>query len=365
MSVSGSDSESRTTAVGRKRKNHLVEAEHTDTFSTGHVSEDSDGRSDETLTKRRKAERAAGFNGRQSSIESGEISASSRRSKESGELSSESEDGPDAEEDHDHDDDSSDTGSESDADDSESDESESDASTAEMSISSGDEYEPPDIATDTLADSADSTTLRLQDVSPAEQYWQYRYFRLTRPEALIYCLCCGARGHLNDRCPERRCPHCQTLDKHSPHGCPLVRKCSRCRQPGHDTRACTNQSYRGLPTCDVCEEDGHVEEECSRLWCVGTKRNYTGVNQLEDGFMRKVCYRCGDCGPDAHWGDDCPMYHRQGYTSAELNLNTTWSAKHADRFVIGKGKKPLPLPAAEATKGEVAKEEEEQNTINW
>jgi hypothetical protein len=30
------------------------------------------------------------------------------------------------------------------------------------------------------------------------------------------------------------------------------------------------------------------------------------------------------------------MYHRDTYTSAQLNLNDTWSAKHANHFIVAK-----------------------------
>jgi ribosomal protein S27AE len=62
--------------------------------------------------------------------------------------------------------------------------------------------------------------------------------------------------------------------------------------------------------------------------------------------MHRVCYKCGDSGVDAHWGDDCPMQYRNAPSSAELNLNMTWSAKHANRFICGKEKKADVAPTA-------------------
>jgi protein AIR1/2 len=165
---------------------------------------------------------------------------------------------------------------------------------------------------------------------------QYRYFHLTNPDVLVYCLCCGLRGHLSASCPERICTHCDVVDQHASSACVQIRKCTRCREIGHDSSVCANRTYRGPISCDICCRDGHVEEECARLWCRQIIPDYSTAHKIDEDLMHKVCYRCGESGPDAHWGDDCPMYHRDTYTSAQLNLNDTWSARHANHFIVAK-----------------------------
>jgi hypothetical protein len=356
MSDYASDADSRANSVGRKRKRAAVdcsnilylptqssdsEVEHT-TRHPRPTKDDDDSivASSREISPSNVLREARGVSPGLS-VESGEVSTSPGSSKESGELSSDDDEGSEPES-------SSSEGSEDSDELSEDDQSDDQS----MSISSDDDPEP-------RKDADGRTNLRLKDVTATEQMLQYRYFHLSNLDVLIYCLCCGLRGHISASCPERICEHCEAVDQHASSACPHARKCSRCREIGHDSSTCNNATYRGPITCDICRREGHVEEECARLWCSQVLPDYQSARKIDEDLMRVGCYRCGETG---HWGDDCSMYHRSAYTSSQLNLNDTWSAKHANHFISRK--RDLQSKDAIGT-GEQKSDEPEDDGCNW
>ncbi|KXS97359.1 hypothetical protein AC578_9612 [Pseudocercospora eumusae] len=305
--MADSENESRTNAVGRKRNVH------------GHLKTPS------CPTSRRSS--------KASSKESGEISSSSaseseddktpnKRIRHSPNLvitisdNSESEDG-DVSSSH-----AGGASRPSSKDTSSSDDSESDSDSASSTLSHG---------ISKMAAEADDM-IRLYSLSKEDRDLQKRYFNLTSPpDALVYCLCCGERGHMRSTCPSRKCSHCGAYDSHASSACPQHRKCALCRQRGHDAKSCKNRSYRGQSDeCDVCGEVGHVEEACSRLWCFPTiAATVPRDKQIREWEMVKGCYSCGS---SEHWGDDCRYVRRD-----DLNSVRTWSEKNAERFILRGG----------------------------
>ncbi|KXT14943.1 hypothetical protein AC579_3042 [Pseudocercospora musae] len=219
------------------------------------------------------------------------------------------------------------------------------SSSSSMDTSSSDDDSHSDSGSSTLshgiskmAAEADDM-VRLYSLSKADRDLQKRYFNLTSPpDALVYCLCCGERGHMRSTCPSRKCSHCGAYDSHASSACPQHRKCPLCRQRGHDAKTCQNRSYQGQnDECDVCGEAGHVEEACSRLWCFPTiAAPVPREKQIREWEMIKGCYSCGS---SEHWGDDCRYIRRD-----DLNSVRTWSEKNAERFILRRGSLDDPPP---------------------
>ncbi|KAF7188029.1 Protein AIR2 [Pseudocercospora fuligena] len=301
--MSDSENESRTNAVGRKRNVHGE-------FKTPSYP-----------TSRRSS--------KASSKESGEISSSSgSESEEDDEPNKRTRHSPNAAitiSDNSGSDDgevSSSQASSSSMDTSSSDDSDSDSDSGSSNLSHG---------ISKMAAEADDL-VRLYSLSKEDRDLQKRYFNLTSPpDALVYCLCCGERGHMRTTCPSRKCSHCGAYDSHASSACPTYRKCALCRQRGHDAKACKNRSYQGQSDqCDVCGEAGHVEEACSRLWCFPTiAATVPREKQIREWEMIKACYSCGS---SEHWGDDCRYIRRD-----DLNPVRTWSEKNAERFILRGG----------------------------
>jgi hypothetical protein len=360
MSDHGSDADSRANSVGRKRKRAdidrpdilLMPTQSSDCEIENVIRQPTQSRDNGSPVALSHADspshtlRGAQHTSPALSVESGEVAGSPGSSKESGEVSSDDE-GSDSGPSSDEASEDSDEASEDDRDDGQS------SSSASMSISSDDDRS-------SYGNADESTNLRLKDVTATDQMLQYRYFHITHPDVLIYCLCCGLRGHIGASCPERTCEHCEAVDRHASSACPQARKCTRCREIGHDSSTCNNPTYRGPITCDVCHREGHVEEECARLWCSRVLPNYESARRIDEDLMRVGCYRCGETG---HWGDDCTMYHRNSYTSSQLNLNDTWSAKHANHFINRKRDSRSKDGAIDA--GEQKVEEAEDDGYNW
>lgn len=107
---------------------------------------------------------------------------------------------------------------------------------------------------------------RLLDISRNEQKQQAKYFNLKAMSEPVRCICCGGRGHMAKDCSTRTCSHCQKRDAHPSSACPTFRKCGLCRERGHDAATCRNRSCRVADPCDVCQKTGHIEvSECANV----------------------------------------------------------------------------------------------------
>lgn len=298
--MSDSENESRTTAVGRKRNLHGELKSHS--YPTSRPSS------------------------RASSKESGEISSSSG-SESDGEVK---EDAPNKRFRHSPDDAITISSSSEDGEISESPARDSDMDVSSDSESASDDDDSDDSTSShgisKMAGEADDM-VRIRDLSNPDRAQQKLYFNLTTPEELVYCLCCGERGHMRATCPARKCVHCGSFENHVSSACRKYRKCGLCRQRSHDAKTCKNKSVRDPnDACDVCGEKGHIEEACSRLWCFPTlPQNLPPEKKIPAAAMLIACYACGS---GEHWGDDCRFVRRE-----DLNSNRTWSAKNAERFV--------------------------------
>ena len=171
---------------------------------------------------------------------------------------------------------------------------------------------------------------RLYEISEDERTLQKRYFHIDHQTAIVRCLSCGEEGHMANTCPSRTCKHCGALDQHYSGACPAHKKCTRCRQRGHEGKTCTNLSVMaGGPNdvCDICGIGEHAEEFCGHLW-----RTYFpsegSVVKVSSSKMRRSCYNCGSA---FHWGGDCPELpvhlHRGANRDAEI-----WCERYARKF---------------------------------
>ncbi|EME46012.1 hypothetical protein DOTSEDRAFT_51603 [Dothistroma septosporum NZE10] len=176
--------------------------------------------------------------------------------------------------------------------------------------------------------------MRLHQISDEDQDEQYKYFGLNYDDQIIYCMCCGDRGHQARTCPTRRCSHCGVRDQHASHACPTYRKCTRCLRRGHDASNCTHPQPLIIrnDTCDICDESGHVEEECAKLWHTSLNPPMKDIDRKPEHEMLKVCYNCGESSYDGHWGDDCPDRYYNARTQGP-NVVKTWSKEEAAKFM--------------------------------
>ncbi|RMY01870.1 hypothetical protein D0868_08266 [Hortaea werneckii] len=172
--------------------------------------------------------------------------------------------------------------------------------------------------------------IRLYEASEEEQELQHRYFHIEGTAAHVRCLSCGEEGHVVDSCPENTCKHCGAFEDHFSSACPTFVKCGRCRQRGHDSRTCTNQSKPAggrFDPCDICNDVDHVEEECPKLWRWYDPQENTVV-KIPNSAMIKTCYNCGSV---SHWGDDCSLL--PDFIRDKLHFNRNWSARYASNFI--------------------------------
>lgn len=154
------------------------------------------------------------------------------------------------------------------------------------------------------------------------------------------CSSCGEQGHLQRKCPYKRCLTCGALDEHYTRECPMGIVCHKCGLAGHRIRECT---YRGprRNQCTRCQSAFHNATACPTLW-----RIYAYLDDEEHDEEREMlyaqnpptdiaeddeedddrggrgrlvpprdwdpatrwCYNCAAKGN--HWGDDCPEPRR-------------------------------------------------------
>lgn len=139
---------------------------------------------------------------------------------------------------------------------------------------------------------------------------------------------------MEESCPSRTCQHCGARDDHFGPACPLFRRCSRCRQRGHDSQRCTrpvSSAISATEPCDICGRLGHIEEECHDLWLT-FKPEMKDIKKVHPSLMRVNCYNCGG---QAHWGDDCTGLPALLRRASDAGNPSPWSAAHANKFIEG------------------------------
>jgi len=148
----------------------------------------------------------------------------------------------------------------------------------------------------------------LKDLNPDQLEAQIRYafwhlerhgIDLARPAR---CLHCQGEGHIDEKCPQKTCTHCNAYTDHESALCPTIQRCHRCREQGHMKRDCTGMKNTTKP-CDLCSLPGHQEEECPL-------KHYIHI-KVPLSEKVNLWISCCACGSRAHLVGDCPDIPRE------------------------------------------------------
>ncbi|KAI0881784.1 uncharacterized protein GGS22DRAFT_56290 [Annulohypoxylon maeteangense] len=159
--------------------------------------------------------------------------------------------------------------------------------------------------------------------SDEELRLQRRYFPFAKDPS-IFCLCCNGVGHKTSTCPLLQCKFCGSKE-HGMFACPTRRRCSKCRQLGHNTKTCNEKLALAPEEQDECAFCGgkHLDKECTEIW-----RTYKVI----PGQQKKVkdipafCYTCGGSG---HYGSECGLPDKGGNATER----TSWSQANRNLYV--------------------------------
>lgn len=152
-----------------------------------------------------------------------------------------------------------------------------------------------------VIDSTPSTAqLCLRDLTATqlEDQIRYAFWYLPRDEIDLSrparCLHCQTDGHIDETCPEKTCDHCGANAQHESNLCPTVKRCQRCRQPGHTQ--CQGMRNTTVP-CDICTLLGHTEDGCPI-------RHYNST-ALRGADKLELWISCCACASKSHLVGDC------------------------------------------------------------
>lgn len=174
-------------------------------------------------------------------------------------------------------------------------------------------------------DSSAQTPIRMKHLSLDARALQTRYWGLTDDDAMVRCPVCSRYGHYTDTCRSRTCKHCGVEDGHFASACPTFKKCSRCRERGHNVSECPSKLARSTADgliCDLCEGP-HAEDKCSWIWRTFHPEDLSAIWKVDQ--MITACY---ECGAHSHFGDDCGRKPRDKIPNSDV-----FSAKFANQFL--------------------------------
>ncbi|KAI1622736.1 hypothetical protein EDD37DRAFT_488629 [Exophiala viscosa] len=145
---------------------------------------------------------------------------------------------------------------------------------------------------------------RLADLKPDELELQlkYAFFDVKSDQVDLtwpaICLACLKPGHSEGACPEEHCVHCAAVGQHPGRLCPLIGRCSRCREKGHTTDFCNADLKVTTVPCDLCGGLNHVERSCPSRFFPANTEILAGSHE----FWISCCV----CASKSHLVGDCP-----------------------------------------------------------
>ncbi|KIV77275.1 hypothetical protein PV11_09086 [Exophiala sideris] len=183
--------------------------------------------------------------------------------------------------------------------------------------------------------------LRLADLTQDELDLQLKYalfdvdsdqIDLTWP---AICLACLKPGHSEGVCPEKQCVHCAAVGQHSSRLCPLIGRCSKCRERGHTVESCNADLKVTTVPCDLCGGLNHVEASCPGRFFPANTETVASSHEL--------WISCCVCASKSHLVGDCPDTNSTAKARWSLKLFT---AGQVTNLSLEAGTKQRELEAA-------------------
>ncbi|KAK3953955.1 hypothetical protein QBC32DRAFT_103762 [Pseudoneurospora amorphoporcata] len=168
------------------------------------------------------------------------------------------------------------------------------------------------------------TTPRNEDV---DLHIRHKYF-CGLGHNQLFCIECASYSHDSSQCPLLTCRWCRAVAEHPSYACPTRRRCTACRQLGHDAETCTEKLAvpRDQMECAICgSTDGHLEETCPELW-----RTYK-PDPLTSSKVKALPIYCYCCGNAGHYGADCGMNMGR---PAMITVWETWSKSNVEQLYV-------------------------------
>lgn len=175
----------------------------------------------------------------------------------------------------------------------------------------------------------------------------------------LFCVECASYSHGSSQCPLLTCRWCRAVAEHPYYACPTRRRCTECRQLGHDAESCTERLAlpRDQMDCAICGSTDHLEETCVELW-----RTYK-PDPLTSSKVKALPVYCYCCGNAGHYGADCGMNMARPST---ITAWETWSKSNVEQLYIDPESAKIPIALQPMPKGSVlAPYKEEDPYADW
>ena len=168
-----------------------------------------------------------------------------------------------------------------------------------------------------LSTHGSKTCLGDLDTEELEAQAKYVFYHVPREELDLgraaVCLYCFAEGHTDNFCSQKRCEHCGESNVHHSRNCPQYRRCSKCRDRGHDAEQCSAKLKDTSIPCDFCKSSRHTEDTCPETWMGWMPR------PSEPIALHISCCRCGS---RTHLVGDCPRRSNAPQTTISWTLSS-------------------------------------------